>query len=233
MDLLEASRILVSSPSLVALRLERGDLPHRRVGTCVLIRRDDVLSLKARLVDSEAATNALVADGQVMAAPYRPLPPASRRTTRPPVGPGASRRVLECADALAALLDHRPAVLPTVLGETVRPLAIGAGEALAILLRPEATREQLDEALRSYVRRLAYQVALATTGSSRHDLEGAVVEAVAPLHRRWAAFQVRRDLAKAAARQDAEAAARATRNLDACDGGRDLALTTRATPACP
>ena len=58
----EASAILGISRPLVVLRMDRGDLPFRYVGKHRRALLKDVLALKARLDDRQAAMDALIED---------------------------------------------------------------------------------------------------------------------------------------------------------------------------
>jgi sRNA-binding protein len=89
-------------------------------------------------------------------------------------------------DALAPLREHLspwPAVLPSEVGDPIRPLKIGAGADLAALLPDGEAHEVLSRVLRRYTRSSQYLAALAAPDAVRHDLAGNPLEPVAEEHK--------------------------------------------------
>src|SRR3954452_180289 len=89
-------------------------------------------------------------------------------------------------DALAPLREHLspwPAVLPSEVGDQIRPLKIGAGADLAALLPDGEAHEVLSRVLRLYTRSTQYLAAVAAPDAVRHDLAGTPVEPVAEEHK--------------------------------------------------
>jgi hypothetical protein len=89
-------------------------------------------------------------------------------------------------DTLAPLREHLspwPAVLPSAVGDPIRPLKIGVRADLAALLPDGAAHEVLSRVLRRYARGREYLAALAAPDAMRHDLAGNPVEPVAEEHR--------------------------------------------------
>jgi hypothetical protein len=89
-------------------------------------------------------------------------------------------------DTLAPLREHLPAwpaVLPSEIGDPIRPLKIGVRNDLAALLPDGDGHEVLAQVLRRYVRAWEYLAALAVPDAMRHDLAGNPVEPVAEEHK--------------------------------------------------
>jgi hypothetical protein len=89
-------------------------------------------------------------------------------------------------DTLAPLREHLsawPAVLPSEVGDPIRPLKIGVRSDLAALLPDDKAHEVLGRVLRRYTRGREYLAALAAPDALRHDLAGAPVEPVAEEHK--------------------------------------------------
>src|SRR4051812_1848994 len=85
-------------------------------------------------------------------------------------------------DALAPLREHLspwPAVLPSEIGDPIRPLKIGVHSDLAALLPDGEARDVLSRVLRRYTRSTQYLAALAAPDAVRHDLAGTPLEPVA------------------------------------------------------
>ena len=90
-------------------------------------------------------------------------------------------------DTLAPLREHLspwPAVLPSKVGDPIRPLKIGVRTDLAVLLPEGEAHEVLSRVLRRYARGREYLAALAAPDALRHDLAGNPVEPVAEEHKR-------------------------------------------------
>ena len=89
-------------------------------------------------------------------------------------------------DTLAPLREHLfpwPAVLPSEVGDPIRPLKIGVRADLAALLPDGEAHEVLSRVLRRYTRGREYGAALAAPDALRHDLAGNPVEPVAEEHK--------------------------------------------------
>jgi sRNA-binding protein len=89
-------------------------------------------------------------------------------------------------DALAPLREHLsawPAVLPSKVGDPIRPLKIGVHSDLAVLLPDGEAHEVLSRVLRRYTRSTQYLAALAAPDAVRHDLAGNPVGPVAEEHK--------------------------------------------------
>src|SRR3954463_339668 len=89
-------------------------------------------------------------------------------------------------DALAPLREHLspwPVVLPSKVGDPIRPLKIGVRSDLAVLLPDGEAHEVLGRVLRRYTRGREYLAALAASDALRHDLVGNPVEPVAEEHK--------------------------------------------------
>lgn len=144
-------------------------------------------------------------------------PPQQRRRPRPPESYKATRRTVELADELAALLTTRPAVLVTAVGEPVRPLMVGARGELIALMRPDLAHHHLHRALRRYARCVPYLLACLKDGAMRHDLDGTPVESIAEEHRKLA----RADLAERRRLRAEQQKATRTARADQADGEAD------------
>src|SRR4051812_31190699 len=89
-------------------------------------------------------------------------------------------------DALAPLREHLsawPAVLPSKVGDPIRPLKIGVRADLAVLLPDGEAHEVLGRVLRRYTRGREYLAALAAPDALRHDLASTPIEPVAEEHK--------------------------------------------------
>jgi sRNA-binding protein len=89
-------------------------------------------------------------------------------------------------NTLAPLREHLfpwPAVLPSAVGDPIRPLKIGVRADLAVLLPDGEAHEVLSQVLRRYTRGREYGAALAAPDALRHDLAGNPVEPVAEEHK--------------------------------------------------
>src|SRR3954468_22945762 len=87
---------------------------------------------------------------------------------------------------LAPLREHLspwPVVLPSEVGDPIRPLKIGVRADLAALLPDGEAHEVLSQVLRRYTRGREYVTALAAPDALRHDLDGNPVEPVADEHK--------------------------------------------------
>ena len=89
-------------------------------------------------------------------------------------------------NTLAPLREHLspcPVVLPSEVGDPIRPLKIGVRADLAVLLPDSEAHEVLSQVLRRYTRGREYGAALAAPDALRHDLAGNPVEPVAEEHK--------------------------------------------------
>jgi len=89
-------------------------------------------------------------------------------------------------DALTPLREHLspwPVVLPSEVGDPIRPLKIGVHTDLAAMLPDGEAHEVLSRVLRRYTRSTQYLAALAVPDAVRHDLAGTPVEPVAEEHK--------------------------------------------------
>jgi sRNA-binding protein len=73
-------------------------------------------------------------------------------------------------------------VLPSEVGDPIRPLKIGVRDDLAALLPNGEGHEVLAQVLRRYVRAWEYLAALAVPDAMRYALDGTPVEPVAEEH---------------------------------------------------
>ncbi len=104
-----------------------------------------------------------------------------RHTTA--AGPVATPWVIT---ALASLREHLtawPAVLPSDVGDPIRPLKISVREDLSALRPAGDAHAVLNRVLRRYTRSTPYLSALAAPGALRHALAGNPVEPVATAHK--------------------------------------------------
>ena len=145
--------------------------------------------------------------------------PPQRRRPRPPESHKATRRTVELADELAALLTTRPAVLVTEVGEPVRPLKVGARGELIALTRPHLAHHHLHRALRRYTRAVPYLLACLKDGAMRHDLDGDPIEPISEEHRKLARADLAERRRLRAERHKVTRAARADQADDEPGGG--------------
>jgi hypothetical protein len=94
--------------------------------------------------------------------------------------PTATRWVIDALAPLRERLTTWPAVLPTAVGDPVRPLKIGVYDDLLALLPNGEGHETLSRVLRRYTRSTQY---LTAPGAMRHDLAGNPIEPVADEHK--------------------------------------------------
>jgi hypothetical protein len=97
-------------------------------------------------------------------------------------GPTASRWILDTLAPLRARLPTWPAVLPSEVGDPIRPLKIGVREDLTALLPNGEGHEVLNRVLRRYTRSTQYLGALVAPSALRYALDGTPVEPVAEEH---------------------------------------------------
>lgn len=109
--------------------------------------------------------------------------PMTRRWTESCSPIAATQRDVDKAGAINALLVRPINVLPQKAGDPIRPFARGIFENIRPLLKPEVGVTKLRRATAVYVRLKRYYFASAQPDAMRHDLEGAVVEAVSEADR--------------------------------------------------
>jgi hypothetical protein len=98
-------------------------------------------------------------------------------------GPTATQWIIDALAPLRERLTSWPAVLPSEVGDPVRPLKIGVRDDLAALLPAGEAPEVLNRVLRRYTRSTQYLTALAAPSALRHDLDGNPVGPVAAEHK--------------------------------------------------
>jgi len=107
----------------------------------------------------------------------KPLAPIAAAT------PTATQWTLTTLAQLREHLTSWPAVLPSEIGDPIRPLKIGVRDDLAALLPNGEGHAVLGPVLRRYTRAWEYLAALAAPDALRHDLAGNPVEPVAEEHK--------------------------------------------------
>src|SRR5512143_3006222 len=119
------------------------------------------------------------------------------------VEPVTNAWILAVLAPLRARLPRWPAVLPSTVGEPIKPLKIGIRNELLALLPAEdqpAGQELLSQVFRRYCNSQQYLAAVAAAGAMRHDLDGHPVEPVVEQHKtKWAWAKRRRGRSRAAA----------------------------------
>lgn len=107
----------------------------------------------------------------------------------------ANQWILNVLHPLREVLPVWPAVLPSRIGDLIRPLKIGAREDFLELLGPPPSdaHRVLIRVLRRYAGSDRYQRALNAPDSWRHALDGTPVEPVAEEHKVWRGAPVRPD----------------------------------------
>jgi ProP effector len=117
-----------------------------------------------------------------------------RSTSTAPAAAASPTATQWTIDTLAPLREHLsawPAVLPSEIGDPIRPLKIGVRDDLAALLPNGEGHGVLGQVLRRYTRAWEYMAALAAPDAMRHDLAGNPVEPVADEHKAHAKPSVR------------------------------------------
>ncbi|MDX0524822.1 ProQ/FINO family protein [Sinorhizobium medicae] len=99
-------------------------------------------------------------------------------------GPVAARDtdVLK-AQAINGLLTQPIAILPTKAGDPIRPFALGFWNEIRPLLRPGLSVSTLRRATGAYLHSKRYHLAVALTGSARHDTDGMPIGSVSEADR--------------------------------------------------
>ncbi len=95
----------------------------------------------------------------------------------------AREREVTKTEAINALLIRPIAILPTEVGDPIRPFALGLWNEIRPLLKPDISVAALRKVMASYVRSRSYQIAVARPGSLRHDINGALVGPVSDADR--------------------------------------------------
>ncbi|WP_234804176.1 ProQ/FINO family protein [Ensifer adhaerens] len=95
----------------------------------------------------------------------------------------AREREVAKTAAINAILIRPIAILPAKLGDPIRPFARGLWNDVRPLLKPEISVTALRKAMATYVHSRSYQIAVARTGSLRHDINGEPVESVSDADR--------------------------------------------------
>lgn len=106
------------------------------------------------------------------------------KSSRDNSGPVAARDtdVLK-AQAINALLTQPIAILPMKAGDPIRPFALGLWNEIRPLLRPEISASTLRRATGAYLHSKRYHLAVAQTGSARHDIDGMPIDTVSDADR--------------------------------------------------
>lgn len=90
----------------------------------------------------------------------------------------ATEKDLRRSSAIQALLTQSLAVLPTEIGDPIRPVSIGFFQQLSPLLSSEASVTALRRAIGAYVHSKRYYLACRQEGAMRYDCNGNPVEPV-------------------------------------------------------
>lgn len=136
---------------------------------------------------------------------------------KPPaaIEPVTNNWILAVLAPLRARLPRWPAVLPSAVGEPIKPLKIGLHNELLALLPAEdapAGRELLKVTLGRYCNSRQYLAAVAAAQAMRHDMDGQPVEPVIDQHKMkpsWARAKRSKGRSMAAAPTEPEAGAAA------------------------
>lgn len=108
----------------------------------------------------------------------------------------AREREVAKTEAINALLTRPIAILPAKIGDPVLPFALGLWNDIRPLLKSDVSVSALRKAMATYVHSRSYQIAVARAGSSRHDINGEMVEPVSDADRmdavrKYEGFQAR------------------------------------------
>lgn len=95
----------------------------------------------------------------------------------------AREREVAKTKAINALLIRPIAILPTEVGDPIRPFALGLWNEIRPLLKPNISVTALRKVMATYVHSRSYQIAVARPGSLRHDINGAPVGPVSDADR--------------------------------------------------
>ncbi|NRP21566.1 hypothetical protein LPJGGPFB_04825 [Ensifer adhaerens] len=106
------------------------------------------------------------------------------KSSREKSGPVAARETdVSKAQAINAILTRPIAILPAKAGDAIRPFALGLWNEIRPLLKPEISVSTLRRATGAYLHTKRYHLAVAKTGSARHDINGVPVEPVSDADR--------------------------------------------------
>lgn len=117
----------------------------------------------------------------------------------------AQAELLDRSRAINALLETPIGLLPSKLGEPIRPFRVGVGAEIVARRRPDVPDRECEKALRSYARSFAYRLAIAQPGSMRHDIDGNPVEPVNDTDRQHAQRSIRASRGKSKPRKPKQA----------------------------
>lgn len=95
----------------------------------------------------------------------------------------AREREVAKTAAINTLLIRPVAILPSRVGDPIRPFALGLWNEIRPLLKPDISVSALRKAMATYVHARSYQLAVARPGSQRHDINGEPVEPVSDADR--------------------------------------------------
>jgi len=96
------------------------------------------------------------------------------KVSRGPIA--ATEMDVKKSEAINAMLIHPIKVLPSNVGDPIRPFALGLFQEIRLLLKPECGVTALRRATGAYVRSKRYYFASAQPDSMRHDIDGNPVE---------------------------------------------------------
>nr|WP_313534073.1 ProQ/FinO family protein [Brucella anthropi] len=85
--------------------------------------------------------------------------------------------------AIESLPVHPLGVLPTEIGDPIRPVTIGFFQQVSPLLKPDASVTTLRRAIGAYVHSKRYYLSCSQVDAMRHDLDGNPVEPVSDTDR--------------------------------------------------
>ncbi|PJO49388.1 ProP effector [Ochrobactrum sp. BH3] len=100
--------------------------------------------------------------------------------SKPPV---ATEKDLRRCKAIESLLVQPLGVLPTEIGDPIRPVTIGFFQQVSTLLKPDARVTALRRAVGAYVHSKRYYLSCCLADAMRHDLDGKPFEPVSDTDR--------------------------------------------------
>ncbi|WP_182522802.1 ProQ/FinO family protein [Ochrobactrum sp. RH2CCR150] len=100
--------------------------------------------------------------------------------SKPPV---ATEKDLRRSKAIESLLVRPLDVLPTEIGDPIRPVTIGFFQQVSPLLKPDASVTTLRCAIGAYVHSKRYYLSCSQVDAMRHDLDGNPVEPISDADR--------------------------------------------------
>jgi len=98
--------------------------------------------------------------------------------SKPPV---ATEKDLRRCKVIEGLLVQLLGVLPTEIGDSIRPITIGFFQRVSTLLKPDASVTTLRRAIGAYVHSKRYYLGCSQADAMRHGLDGNPVEPVSDL----------------------------------------------------